>query len=80
MNSLKKVVCYKIIPCLAQGITSGSRLRLTKNFQSFEKAILFGTSSFWEGIDIPGEDLSCLVMVRLPFSPPEEPIQRQNVS
>jgi ATP-dependent DNA helicase DinG len=59
---------------LAQGITSGSRLRLTKNFQRFEKAILFGTSSFWEGIDIPGEDLSCLVIVRLPFSPPEEPI------
>ena len=59
---------------LAQGITSGSRLRLTKNFQRFEKAILFGTSSFWEGIDIPGEDLSCLVIVRLPFSSPEEPI------
>ena len=59
---------------LAQGITSGSRLRLTKNFQRFEKAILFGTNSFWEGIDIPGEDLSCLVIVRLPFSPPDEPI------
>ena len=59
---------------LAQGITSGSRLRLTKNFQRFEKAILFGTNSFWEGIDIPGEDLSCLVMVRLPFSPPDEPM------
>ena len=59
---------------LAQGITSSSRLRLTKNFQRFEKAILFGTNSFWEGIDIPGEDLSCLVIVRLPFSPPDEPI------
>ncbi len=59
---------------LAQGITSGSRLRLTKNFQRFEKAILFGTNSFWEGIDIPGEDLSCLVIVRLPFAPPDEPI------
>ena len=61
---------------LAQGITSGSRLRLTKNFQRFEKAILFGTNSFWEGIDIPGEDLSCLVIVRLPFAPPDEPISR----
>ncbi|XJZ26019.1 ATP-dependent DNA helicase DinG [Bacillota bacterium Lsc_1132] len=58
---------------IAQGITSGSRMRLTRNFQRYDKAILFGTSSFWEGIDIPGEDLSCLVIVRLPFSPPNEP-------
>lgn len=59
---------------MAQGITSGSRTRLTRNFQRFEKAILFGTSSFWEGVDIPGEDLSCLIIVRLPFSPPDEPL------
>lgn len=57
----------------AQGIDSGSRLKLSKNFQSQEKAILLGTNSFWEGIDIPGEDLSCLVMVKLPFTPPNTP-------
>ncbi|MEI5907221.1 ATP-dependent DNA helicase DinG [Bacillus spongiae] len=61
---------------MAQGITGGSRQRLTKNFQRFEKAILFGTNSFWEGVDIPGDDLSCLVLVRLPFSSPEEPINK----
>lgn len=59
---------------IAQGISSGSRSRLTRNFQRFDKAILLGTSSFWEGVDIPGEDLSCLVIVRLPFSPPNEPM------
>ncbi|WP_040208396.1 ATP-dependent DNA helicase DinG [Neobacillus jeddahensis] len=59
---------------IAQGITSGSRTRLTRNFQRYEKALLLGTSSFWEGVDIPGEDLSCLVIVRLPFSPPGEPL------
>ncbi|MCR2820213.1 ATP-dependent DNA helicase DinG [Lederbergia panacisoli] len=59
---------------LAQGISGGSRTRLTRNFQQFNKSILFGTSSFWEGVDIPGKDLSCLVIVRLPFSPPDEPI------
>ncbi|RDI43020.1 ATP-dependent DNA helicase DinG [Falsibacillus pallidus] len=59
---------------MAQGISGGSRTRLTKNFQKFDKAILFGTNSFWEGVDIPGEDLSCLVIVRLPFSPPDEPL------
>jgi ATP-dependent DNA helicase DinG len=61
---------------MGQGITSGSRSRLTRNFQKFDKAILFGTSSYWEGIDIPGEDLSCLIMVRLPFTPPEEPFMQ----
>ena len=59
---------------IAQGITSGSRTRLTRNFQRYDKALLLGTSSFWEGVDIPGEDLSCLVIVRLPFSPPDEPL------
>jgi ATP-dependent DNA helicase DinG len=59
---------------IAQGITGGSRTRLTRNFQRYDKAILLGTSSFWEGVDIPGEDLSCLVIVRLPFSPPDDPL------
>ncbi|GER70734.1 ATP-dependent helicase DinG [Weizmannia acidilactici] len=59
---------------IAQGISSGSRSRMTKTFQKFDKAILFGLSSFWEGVDIPGDDLSCLVMVRLPFLPPDEPV------
>lgn len=59
---------------IGQGISSGSRDRLTKRFKQHEQAILFGTSSFWEGIDIPGEDLSCIVIVRLPFSPPDHAI------
>lgn len=58
---------------IAQGLTSGSKSRLIRHFQRFDKAILLGTNSFWEGIDIPGEDLSCLIMVRLPFSSPNEP-------
>ncbi|MCM3566816.1 ATP-dependent DNA helicase DinG [Neobacillus mesonae] len=59
---------------MAQGISSGSPARLTRNFKRYEKAILLGTSSFWEGVDIPGEDLSILCIVRLPFSPPDEPL------
>ncbi|WP_158553445.1 ATP-dependent DNA helicase DinG [Peribacillus saganii] len=58
----------------AQGVSSGSRSRLIRNFQNFEKAVLFGTASFWDGVDIPGEALSCLAIARLPFSPPDEPI------
>ncbi|GAA0297325.1 ATP-dependent DNA helicase DinG [Gracilibacillus halotolerans] len=59
---------------IGQGITSGSRNRLIKQFQSFERAILFGTNAFWEGIDLPGEDLTCLVIVKLPFQSPSQPL------
>ncbi|MGX1981950.1 ATP-dependent DNA helicase DinG [Thermolongibacillus altinsuensis] len=59
---------------MAQGVSGGNAAKLTRNFQQFEQAILFGTSSFWEGIDIPGDDLSCLVIVRLPFAPPDDPV------
>ncbi|ASN05531.1 ATP-dependent DNA helicase DinG [Virgibacillus necropolis] len=65
---------------IAQGISSGSRSRLKKNFINFNKAILLGTSSFWEGVDIPGEDLSCLMIVRLPFQPPNHPVYEAKAS
>lgn len=59
---------------IAQGVQSASRQKLIKNFQQLDRAILFGTSSFWEGVDIPGDHLSAIVMVRLPFSPPNDPV------
>lgn len=58
----------------AQGITSGSRMRLLKSFQKFPKSVLFGTNTFWEGVDVPGEGLASVIVVRLPFSSPEEPV------
>ncbi|EUJ32961.1 bifunctional ATP-dependent DNA helicase/DNA polymerase III subunit epsilon [Listeria floridensis FSL S10-1187] len=64
---------------LAQGISSGSVNRLTKQFRQFDKAVLLGTTSFWEGIDIPGEALSCLVIVRLPFAPPDDPYTKAQI-
>ena len=72
---LKEFIDPEEFMVFAQGVSSGSRDRLKKNFQAFDQAILLGTSSFWEGVDIPGEDLSCLMMVRLPFQPPDQPIQ-----
>lgn len=70
----KKIATLKDFVILAQGINTGSRMRLMKQFQKFTKSILFGTTSFWEGIDLPGDNLQCLVIVRLPFSPPNAPI------
>jgi ATP-dependent DNA helicase DinG len=71
---LKDTLLQQDYMLIAQGITSGSRERLKKNFQSFDKAILLGTNSFWEGVDIPGQDLSCVVIVRLPFEVPDHPL------
>lgn len=62
------------IDVLGQGIDSGNRSKLTRRFQSSEACVLLGTSSFWEGVDIPGQALTCLVLVRLPFQPPNHPI------
>jgi DNA polymerase-3 subunit epsilon/ATP-dependent DNA helicase DinG len=54
--------------------TGGSRETLLDSFKSTEKAVLLGTRSFWEGVDIPGDDLVALVIVRLPFAVPNDPI------
>jgi len=56
-----------------QGI-DGSRRQLLQNFRNTPRTVLLGTRSFWEGIDVVGPALSCLVIVRLPFSVPSDPI------
>ncbi|MCL5047104.1 MAG: DNA polymerase III subunit epsilon, partial [Actinobacteria bacterium] len=58
---------------LAQGL-DGGRTRLVEQFKAEPRSVLFGASSFWEGVDIPGEGLSCVVMVKLPFRPPTLPV------
>jgi DNA polymerase-3 subunit epsilon/ATP-dependent DNA helicase DinG len=47
---------------------------LLESFKSSERAILLGTRSFWEGVDIPGEALSILVIAKLPFAVPSDPL------
>ncbi len=51
-----------------------SRRQLMENFKNTGRSVLLGTRSFWEGVDIPGDALSCLVIVRLPFAVPNDPI------
>ena len=60
----------------AQGITSGSRMKLLKSFRQFDNSVLFGTNSFWEGVDVPGDALTAVIVVRLPFSSPADPVFR----
>ncbi len=58
---------------LGQGI-DGARSAITAQFKLDRKSVLFGTDSFWEGIDVPGEALEVLVIVRLPFAVPSDPL------
>jgi ATP-dependent DNA helicase DinG len=51
------------------------RDRLLNLFREGRKVVLFGTDSFWEGVDVRGEALSCVILTRLPFRVPSEPIQ-----
>jgi ATP-dependent DNA helicase DinG len=51
-----------------------SRFSLLQKFRHASKAVLFGTDSFWEGIDVSGEALRCVIIVKLPFKVPNDPL------
>ena len=53
-----------------------ARSNLLKNFKLNIYSILFGTESFWEGVDAPGETLECVVITKLPFKVPTEPVMK----
>src|SRR5206468_1444936 len=59
-------------PLLVQG--EGQRDRLLRRFRDAGSAILLGTDSFWEGVDVPGPALRVLVIAKLPFKFPVEPL------
>ncbi len=63
------------IALLAQGV-DGSPRQLTENLRSNARTVVFGTSSFWEGVDIRGDALSMLIIARLPFAVPSDPVYR----
>jgi ATP-dependent DNA helicase DinG len=52
----------------------GPRTHLLRAFREEEDAVLIGTGTFWEGIDVPGESLRCVVIDKLPFAPPADPV------
>jgi ATP-dependent DNA helicase DinG len=47
---------------------------LLERFKNTPGAVLFATSSFWQGVDVPGDQLSCVIVDRLPFAVPSDPI------
>ncbi len=58
--------------CLRQG--EENRHRILKKFTTEETSVLFGTDSFWEGVDVPGRALEQVIITRLPFKVPTEPV------
>jgi ATP-dependent DNA helicase DinG len=59
-------------PILGQG--TAPRSQLLKQFRETPHAVLFATSSFWQGVDVVGEALSCVIIDKLPFASPSDPI------
>ncbi len=60
---------------LAQGI-NGNREKLLKQFATGTNSLLMGANSFWEGIDLPNQQLQLLIVTRLPFDAPDEPFTK----
>lgn len=71
-EELAPVLTARKLNCLRQG--QENRHRLLKRFADDETSILFGTDSFWEGVDVPGRSLEQVVIARLPFKVPTEPV------
>lgn len=59
-------------PVLVQG--DAPRAQLLDRFRDHGNAVLFGTYSFWEGVDVRGDALSCVIIDKLPFAPPDDPL------
>jgi len=59
-------------PLLLQG--TAPRKALLEEFRTTPNAVLFGTSSFWQGVDVQGDALSCVIVDRLPFAVPTDPV------
>ncbi|WP_295728141.1 helicase C-terminal domain-containing protein [uncultured Limosilactobacillus sp.] len=72
---LRKTDLFNQRDILAQGI-NGNREKLLKQFATGTNSILMGANSFWEGIDLPNQQLQLLIVTRLPFDSPDEPFTK----
>ncbi len=68
----ERLLCEVGWPLLLQG--TAPRQALLEEFRMTPHAVLFGTSSFWQGVDVQGEALSCVIIDRLPFAVPSDPV------
>src|SRR6266550_2839096 len=74
---LDRLPTYLDFRLLRQG--EMNRIELVREFRESESAVLFGLKSFWEGVDIVGETLSLVVIDKMPFDPPDDPVHEARV-
>jgi ATP-dependent DNA helicase DinG len=67
-----------LVPILVQG--EGPRERLLRDFRDHGDAVLLGTSSFWEGVDVKGDALRLVVIEKLPFASPDDPLTKARIA
>lgn len=73
MNALYERVAGEVdFPCFLQG--TASKAGLLEKFRETPNAVLFATSSFWQGVDVRGQQLSCVIIDKLPFAVPSDPV------
>ncbi|PYK49321.1 MAG: ATP-dependent helicase, partial [Verrucomicrobia bacterium] len=72
-GAMQKFFLEKDMNLLMQG-GGAPRSKLLDKFKSTSRAVLFGTDSFWGGVDVPGETLSNVIITRLPFAVPDHPL------
>lgn len=72
-RDMKRRLKNRSITLLMQG-QDGSRSHVTQRFFDDPGSVLFGTDSFWEGVDVPGESLEILIITKLPFEVPSDPL------
>jgi ATP-dependent DNA helicase DinG len=66
------------IECFVQG-TGMPRSLMLEKFKEDLDSVLFGTDSFWQGVDVPGEALSNVIITRLPFAVPDHPLMEARI-
>ncbi len=71
-NNIFSTMLANGIKLLRQG--SDDNARILKNFKDDVSSVLFATDSFWQGVDVPGESLSQVIIVKLPFTVPNDPV------
>ncbi len=77
MNAVREMLSFSDLTIFCQG--DADSFTLVNLFRENKRAALFGTYTFWQGIDLPGEQLKCVIITKLPFSVPTEPVVQARI-
>ena len=77
LNHVAEALAGSDYPLMVQG--SAAKSTLLEDFRDHGNAILLGTNSFWEGVDVRGEALSCVIIDKIPFASPGDPVLQARI-